>query len=75
MLGYTYDRQLHHYCHLMTLGVQVQLLISCHEYVQLCFEVYAYVTQWSTSWLKCTQMTLGISMLKNIFLLHVKMQN
>ena len=49
MLGYTYDRQLHHYCHLMTLGVQVQLLISCHEYVQICSEVYAYVTQWSTS--------------------------
>ena len=25
-----------------------------------------YVAQWSTSWLKCTQMTLGISMLNNI---------
>ena len=25
MLGYTYDQQLHHYCHLMTLDVQVHL--------------------------------------------------
>ena len=36
-------------------------------------EVYAYVTQWSTSWLKCIQITLGFSMLKSIFLLHTKM--
>ena len=41
--------------HLTTLGVQVCLLISCHEYVQYCHEVHAYGTQWSTSWLKCTQ--------------------
>ena len=30
MLG----QQLHHKCHLMTLGVQVCLLISRHEYVE-----------------------------------------
>ena len=54
----------------MTLGVQVSLLIYWHEYVRQCYEVNAYVTQ-----LKCTQMTLGISMLTNIFLLHTKMQN
>ena len=28
------------------------------------YEVYAYVTQWPTSPLKCTQMTLAISVLK-----------
>ena len=56
----------------MTLGVQVRLLIYWHEYVQQCYEVYAYVTQWSTRWLRCTQMTLGISMLNNVFLLHTK---
>ena len=38
-----------------------------------CYELYAYVTQWSTSWLKCMPMTLGISMLNNIFLLCIKM--
>ena len=28
MLGYTNDQQLHHQCHLTTLGIQVRLLIS-----------------------------------------------
>ena len=54
----------------MALGVQGRLLISWHEYVQ-----YACVLQWSISLPKCTQMTLRISMLKNIFLLHIKMFN
>jgi hypothetical protein len=31
------------------------------------------VTQWSTSWLKHTQLTLDIGMLHNIFLSHTKM--
>ena len=30
-----------------------------------------YVTQLLTSWPKCTQMTLGINILKNIFLLYI----
>jgi hypothetical protein len=34
MLGYSVDQQLHHECHLMTLGVQVRLLISWHEFAQ-----------------------------------------
>ena len=34
VLGYTNDQQLHHQCHLMTLGAQVCLLIFWHEYVQ-----------------------------------------
>ena len=34
VLGYTNGQQLHHKCHLMTLGVQVHLLIYWHEYVQ-----------------------------------------
>ena len=38
-LGYTSDQQLHHLCHLMTLGVQVCLLIFWYEYVQYCYEV------------------------------------
>ena len=54
------------------IDVQVSLLISWHKYVQQCYEVYAYPTQWFTSWLKYTQMTLDISMLKNIYLLHTK---
>ena len=34
------------------------------------------VLQWYyTNWLKCTQVTLGIRMLKSIFLLHTKTQN
>jgi hypothetical protein len=49
MLGYTDDLQLHHKCHLMTLGVHMHLLISWHEYVQQCYEVHAYITQWFTS--------------------------
>ena len=44
MLGYNNDSQLHHKYHLKTLGVQVHLLISWHEYVQQCYEVHAYVT-------------------------------
>ena len=51
----------------MTLGVQVHSLISWHEYVQQCYQVYAYVLHWSTSSLKCTQVTFGISMPDNIF--------
>jgi hypothetical protein len=37
-----YDQQLHHYFHLMTLGIQGRLLTPWHEYVQYCYEVYAY---------------------------------
>ena len=33
MLGYTNDKQPHHYCQPMTLGIQVRL-ISWHKYVQ-----------------------------------------
>jgi hypothetical protein len=66
MLSYTNDQQLHHQCHLI--GIQVHLLISRHEYVQQCREMHAYVTQWSTSRLKCIQMTLAISMLNDISL-------
>ena len=73
MLGCTNDEQVHQKCQLMTLGIQVRLLISWHEHVKWCYEVHAYVTQWSTSLLKCTQMTLAIRMLKNIFLLPPKM--
>ena len=36
-------------------------------------EMHAYVKQWSSSGLKCTQMTVAIGILKNIFLLHNKM--
>ena len=43
----------------MTLGVLVGLLISWHEYVQLCHEVNAYDTQWSTSWLKVYTNDIG----------------
>ena len=32
----------------------------------------AYVTQWFASWLKCTRMTLDISMLKYVFLLYTQ---
>ena len=50
MLGYSKDQQLCQQYHLTTLGIQVHLLISWLEYGQLyCYEVYAYVTQWSTS--------------------------
>ena len=35
-------------------------------------QMHAYATQWSTSRLKCTQMTLDINMLKNILPLHTK---
>jgi hypothetical protein len=52
VLGYTNDQQLDHYCHPMTLGIQVRLLIHEHEFVQQCYEVYAYVTHSSTSRLK-----------------------
>ena len=47
MLSYTNNQQLHHQCHLI--GVQVHLLVSCHECVQQCREVHAHVTQWFTS--------------------------
>ena len=48
------------------------LAIKCtYKYLGSECEVYAYITQWSsTRWLKCTQIALGISMLRNIFLLH-----
>jgi hypothetical protein len=49
MLGYINDEQLPHKYHLVALGVQVRLLISWHQDVQQCHEVYAYVAQWSTS--------------------------
>jgi hypothetical protein len=49
MLGYNNEQQLHYLCHCMTLGIQVHLLISWHKYVEQCHDVYAYVTQWSTS--------------------------
>jgi hypothetical protein len=63
MLGYTNGQQHSHKCHLTTLGIQVCLLISWHEYVQWCYEVCSCVTQWSTSPPERTQMTLGISVL------------
>ena len=34
MLGYTINQQVPDYCHLLTLGVQVRLLTSWHEYAQ-----------------------------------------
>jgi hypothetical protein len=34
MLGYTNDRQLHHYFHLMTLDIQMCLLTSWDEHGQ-----------------------------------------
>ena len=43
MLGYVYDQHLHHQCYLMSLDIQVRLLICWHEYVQKCYEMYAYV--------------------------------
>jgi hypothetical protein len=49
VLGYIDDEQLPHKYHLVALGVHVHLLISWHQYVQQCHEVYAYVAQWSTS--------------------------
>ena len=45
MLGSADDEQLHHKCHLMTLGVWVPLLISWYGYVQYYYEMHAYVTQ------------------------------
>ena len=75
ILAYTDDYQLHHEYHPMTLGIQVRLLISWHEYAQECYERHAYVTQWATSWLKCTQTTLAIGGVKNTFPLHTKTQN
>ena len=44
LLGYTHDQQFQHYCHLVTLGIQMCLLVSWHEYVQQCCEVYACLT-------------------------------
>jgi len=48
MLGNTYDQQLQHECHLMTLGIHT-LTISWHEYAQQCYKLDTYVTQRSTS--------------------------
>lgn len=45
MLNNIIDQQLHCQGHLMTLGVSMCLLISWHQFVQQCYEVYAYVTQ------------------------------
>ena len=45
ILSYTNDQQFHHQRHLMIVGVQVHLLISWHEYVQSCYEVYASCLQ------------------------------
>jgi hypothetical protein len=41
----------------------------------MCVEKDAYgnLTQWSTSWLKCTHVILGIGTLSNIFFLHIRM--
>ena len=47
MLSYI-NGQIHHQCHLMTLGGQVHLGIFWHKCIQQCYEVYAYVLQWST---------------------------
>ena len=49
MLRYTNGQQLPRCCNFMTLGIQVHLLISLHEYVELCYKAYAYVTQSSTT--------------------------
>jgi hypothetical protein len=73
MLGDTNSQQLHYWCRLITVGVQLRLLTSWNEYVQQCYGMYAYVTKWFTSRWKCTQMTLGISKLRNIFHLHIEM--
>ena len=72
MLGYT-KQQLHHKCHLMTIGVQVRLLLSWHEYVQQCYEVHAMLHNGLQVDYSVHKMTLAIIMLKNIFLLHTKM--
>ena len=58
----------------MTLGIQVRLLISWHEYVQYYYEVHAYVTQRPTKLTKVYTNTLVITMLKNIFLLHTQVE-
>ena len=47
----------------MTLGIQMCLLVSWHEYVELCYEVYGYATQWYANWLEVYIITLGISTL------------
>ena len=52
----------------MTLGFQVCLLISWHEYVQWCDEVHAYVTQMDYELTKVyTNDRLAMNMLKNIY--------
>ena len=62
MPGNIDDQQLYFLCHLTTLGVQSYLLIPWHEYVQLCYKVLH----------NGAQMTLDISILKDIFLLHTQ---
>ena len=44
MLGYTNKQQLHHECHLMSLGVQAYLLISWHEKVWYLVIVIFFIT-------------------------------
>ena len=61
----TNDQQLHHYCHLMTLGVQVRLLISWHQYVIDYITTYDNGLQDDYNVHKCT---IDINMLKDIFL-------
>ena len=48
MLVHMDDYQPHHKCHVMTLGIEVRLLTCWYEYAQKCYEVHAYITQWST---------------------------
>ena len=58
------------------LAVKLCLLIFGHECVQIVLRGgHVCVTQWSTSWLKWTQMTLAITTLKIIFRLHMKTQD
>jgi len=75
MLGHTIDQQLHDQCHVMTLGVRLRLLISCHEYVQYnvirCMHMLHNGLQYNQ---KSVEMILGIGLLKNIFLLHIIFQ-
>ena len=48
ILGYTNDQQLAITVTSHLVFKCTYLLISWHEYVQQCCEVYSYVTQWST---------------------------
>jgi len=64
---FTYDQRLQHLC-LMTLGFQVRLLIKILALVYTNDTWHSYAQEYlPLSILKCEHMTLGISMLKNIF--------